>query len=453
MSTTSTTPAAFTGSSSFSSSLAQTVARAVSFASLPMQQLQTQQTTIQNQQTALATLTSDFTSLQTALDSINNAAGSNAFTATVDATAVATATVSSGAFAGTYSVNVLSTGSHTNTLSNNGLTTVTDPTSANIDASTTYTLTVGSQTYNISDSAGTLNGLAQAINSSGGNVQATVVNIGSSTAPDYRLSVQGSDYSPSTIQLSDGTNSLMNTISTGTYVQYQVNGSTSTVNSTSRAVNLSTGLSVNLLATGIANITVAQSTSGIKNALSSFVSAYNAANADLTKSRGQNGGALAGQSIVYELGNALQNITNYAGSSGTVSSLSDVGITFDQNGQLQFDSSAFQQAANTSAADVINYFGTESGSGFLQNTSTVLTGVSDPNSGLLAGFSSGLTNDYSVLGAKITADQDQINTLQTNLTNQMSTADAAISEMEQQLSYVTSLFSAQYANEMASANG
>ncbi len=453
MSTTSATPATFTGNSSFSSSLAQTVARAVSFASLPMQQLQTQQTTIQNQQTALTKLTSDFTSLQTALDSINNAAGSNSFAATVDATAVATATVSSGAFAGTYSVNVLSTGSHTNTLSNNGLTTVTDPTSANIDASTTYTLSVGTQTYNISDSAGTLNGLAQAINSSGANVQATVVNIGSSTAPDYRLSVQGSDYSPSTIQLSDGTNSLMNTISTGTYVQYQVNGSTSTVNSTSRAVNLSTGLSVNLLATGIANITVAQSTSGIKNALSSFVSAYNAASADLTKSRGQNGGALAGQSIVYELENALQNVTNYAGSSGTVGSLSDVGITFDQNGQLQFDSSAFQQAANTSAADVINYFGTESGSGFLQNTSNVLTGVSDPNSGLLAGFSSGLTNDYSALSAKITADQDQINTLQTNLTNQMSTADAAISEMEQQLSYVTSLFSAQYANEMASGNG
>jgi len=453
MSTSSTTPAAFTGSSSFSSSLAQTVARAVSFASLPMQQLQTQQTTIQGQQTALATLTSDFTSLQTALDSINNAAGSNAFTATVDATAVANATVSSGAFAGTYSVNVLNTGSHTNTLSDNGLTTVTDPASANIDASTTYTLTVDNQTYNISNSAGTLNGLAQAINSSGANVQATVVNIGSSSSPDYRLSVQGSQYSPSTIQLSDGTNSLLNTVSTGSYVQYQVSGSTSTVNSDSRSVTLSTGLAVNLLATGTANITVAQSTSGIESALSSFVSAYNTANADLTKSRGQNGGALAGQSVIYDLSNALQSITSYGGSSGTVSSLSDVGITFDQNGQLQFDSSAFSQAVSTSASDVINYFGTESGSGFLQNTSNVMTSVNDPNSGILAGFSSGLTNDYSTLGKKITADQDQINTLQTNLTNQMSTADAAISEMEQQLSYVTSLFSAQYANEVASGNG
>lgn len=453
MSTTSSTSAAFTGSSSFSSSLAQTVARAVSFASLPMQQLQTQQTTIQGQQTALATLTSDFTSLQRALDSIDNAAGSNAFTASVDTTSVATATLSSGAFAGTYSVDVLNTGSHTNTLSNDGLTTVTDPTSANIDTSNTYTLTVDNQTYNISDSAGTLNGLAQAINSSGANVQATVVNIGSASSPDYRLSVQGSQYAPSTVQLSDGTNSLLNTVSSGSYVQYQVNGSTSTVSSDSRTVNLSTGLAVNLLATGTANITVNQSTSGIENALSSFVSAYNTANADLTKSRGQNGGALAGQSVIYDLSNALQSITSYGGSSGTVSSLSDVGITFDENGQLQFDSVSFEKAANTSTSDVVNFFGTESGSGFLQSTSNVMTSVNDPNTGILAGFSTGLTNDYSTLSTRITADQAQISTLQTNLTNQMSTADAAISEMEQQLSYVTSLFSAQYANEEASGNG
>ena len=451
MSTTSTTPAAFTGSSSFSASLAQTVARAVSFASLPMQQLQTQQTTIQGQQTAVSTLQTDFTALQTALDSINSAAGANANAVKVDTPSVASATVSSGAFAGTYSVDVLNTGSHTNTLSAAGLTTVTDPSSGNIDASSSFTLTVDNQTYTIADTSGSLNGLAQAINASGANVQATVVNIGGSSSPDYRLSVQGTDYAATNIQLGDANNSsLLSTLSSGTNVQYQVNGATSTVTSSSRTVSLSSGLSVNLLATGTANITVSQSTSGIENALSSFVSAYNTANSDLTKSRGQNGGALAGQSVVYDLQSALQSITSYAGSSGAVSALSDVGLTFDQNGQLQFDSSTFEQAAATSASDVINYFGTESGSGFLQSTSNILTSVNDPNSGILAGFSSGLTSDYTNLTNKIAADQTQINALQASLTSQMSAADAAISEMEQQLSYVTSLFSAEQANQTAS---
>ncbi len=98
------------------------VARAVSFASLPVQELQNQQTSLQNQQTALQSLSTQFQSLQSAIDGINTAAGSGSYSATVDNTAVATASTSAGVMAGTYSVNVISTGSHTNTLSNNGLT-------------------------------------------------------------------------------------------------------------------------------------------------------------------------------------------------------------------------------------------------------------------------------------------------------------------------------------------
>jgi flagellar hook-associated protein 2 len=454
MSTTSSTgSSAFTGSSSFASSLSASVAQAVSFASLPMQQLENQENAIQSQQSELNTLTNDFQSLQTALDSINNAAGSNAYTASVDNNSVATAALSSGALAGTYSVDVVSTGSQTNTLSNDGLTTVTDPTSGNIDSSTAYTLTVDGQTYNVPDSAGTLNGLAEAINSSGASVQATVVNVGSSSSPDYRLSVQGSQYSPSTIQLSDGTNSLLNTISTGAYVQYQVDGSTNTVDATSRTISLSTGLSVNLLAAGTANITVAQSASGMQNALSSFAAAYNQANADLSASRGQAGGALTGQSIISDLTNALQGIANYAGSSGTVSALSDVGLTFNDTGQLQFDSSTFAQAAATSVSDVLNYFGSETGTGFLENTSNILSGVNATSTGVIASFSNELSTELTATETKVSTDETQLNALQTQLTNQAEAADASISSMEQRLGYYTSLFSAEQTNENSINNG
>jgi len=447
----STTPAAFTGSSAFSSSLAQTVARSVSFAALPMQQLQGEETTVQSQQSAVATLTADFTSLQTALDSINSAAGANANAVSVDTPAVASATVSAGAADGTYSVVVSNIGSHTNTLSNKGATTITDPTTSSIDTSASYTLTVGTNpSITVSNSGGTLTSLAAAINASGASVQATVVNIGSSSAPDYRLSVQGTKYSSDAIQLSAGATSLLNTLSTGSPVQYQVNGSGSTVSSDTRTLNLSTGLSVSLLTTGTANIAVSQSTTGISNALSSLVSAYNKASADLTKSRGQNGGALAGQSVIYDLSNTLQSLASYSGSSGKIGSLSDVGLTFSATGQLQFNSGAFQTAAATSPSDLINYFGTESGSGFLQNTSNLLKGVNDPTSGILPGFSEGLTTNLAHLTTKIAADQLQVTALQTSLTNQMSKADAAIAQMEQQLSYITSMFNAQTANEMAS---
>ncbi len=450
----STTPAsAFTGSSSFSSSLAQFVARSVSFASLPMQQLQSQETTVESQQSEAATLQGDFQSIQNALAGIDSSSGPGAYTASVDATSVASASVSSGVFSGSYSINVLSTGSHTNTLSQNGLTTVTDPTSGNIDSSTTYSLTVDQQTFNISNPSGNLNSLAEAINASGANVQATVVNVGSPTAPDYRLSVQGSKYAPSAIQLSDGTNTILNQLSAGSYVQYQVNGSPSTVNSDSRSLDLSTGLAVNIASTGTANITVAQNASGIQNGVNALVSAYNTAVDEIAKSRGQSGGALTGQSIVYQLSSALQSINGYVSGSGNLNSLSDVGIAVDQTGHLTFDASTFNQAASKSVSDVVSFFGSLSGGGFLQSASNEINSITNSVSGSLTTYSTSLAGQLSDLKTKVAADQTQIATLQTNLTNQMSKADAAIASMEQQLTYMTSLFAAQQANQNTQSLG
>lgn len=453
MSTSGTSAAAFTGTSAFSSDLSAVVSRAISFASLPLQQLQNQQTSLQSQQTELTSVTSDFQSLQAALDSINNSAGAAAYSAAVDDPSVATASISAGVLAGSYSLNVINTGSLTNTLSSDSLATVTNPATTNIDSATAYSLTVDNQTYSISDSNGSLSGLAQAINASGANVQATIVNVGSSASPDYRLAVQGSQYGPSTIQLNDGHQDLLNTISTGKYVQYQVSGASSIVSASSRTVNLSTGLSVNLLQTGSVNIAVSQSTSGIESALTSFASAYNNAADEIAKSRGQNGGALTGQSIVYDLSSVLQNLANFSSSSGGLSSLADIGLSFDSSGHLEFDASTFNQASSRSISEVVNFFGTNSSGGFLQTANNILNSVTDLTTGTLTEYSQSVSTELTDLSTKISSEQDQLNTLQTNLTNQSAKADATISNLEQQLSYITSLFSATQTQENAINNG
>ena len=446
MGTTATTPANFTGSSAFSAQLQQVIATAVTAASAPMTQLQDQQSTIVNQQSELQTLSADFQALQTAIDSVNSAAGENAYSANVSDTSIASASISSGVMPGTYSLNVISTGSSTNTISMNGLTTVTDPSTSNIDSSSTYTLTVNGKPFQIADSGGSLNGLAQAINASGANVQATVVNVGSALAPDYRLSVQSLNYSPDSIQLSDGTNNLLNTLTTGSYVQYQVNDQPSTpISSDSRTVSISPGLSVTLLQSGTTAVTVSQSVSGISAGISSFINSYNSLVDELNKNRGQNGGALAGQSIVYQLQSALQNLANYTAPSGNATSLAGLGITFDDNGHLQLDQSTFDQAA---ASDVVNFFGSESGSGFLQAASNIMTSVTDANTGILPGATQSLADEVSSLTTQISNDQEKVDTLKTSLTAQMSAADAAISSLEQQAYEITDLFTQmqQYTN-------
>jgi len=441
--TSNTTPATFLGNSAFSADLQQVITRAVGIASLPITQLQNQLSVLTGQQTELQTLGSKFQSLQNALDSIDSASSADSFSAAVGVPAVASVSVGSTAQAGNYSLDILSVGSQTNTISPNTLLAVADPSSGNISASSAFTLTVDGQTFSISDASNSLNELAKAINASGAGVQATIVNVGGST-PDYRLSLQGTHYAPTTIQLNDGSQDLLNTLATGSYVSYQVNGADTTAASDSRTFSISPGVTVHALTTGATTIGVAQDVAAIRNAVGSFVNAFNSAVDELQRNRGQNGGALAGQSIVSALSGALRNLAGYTPASGSpdIQSIADLGLTFDQEGHLQFDSSAFSDAAGSSLSNVLNFLGSESGGGFLQATHAVLTGITDATNGLVANDITATGASVTSLTKKISAKQDTVTQMQTNLIQQMSRADAAIAALEQQVTQITNLFAA-----------
>ena len=343
--------------------------------------------------------------------------------------------------AGTYSLNITKLGKHTSTMSANNLTIVSDPAVGDISSATNFTLTVDGQNYTITNSSGNLNGLATAINASAANVQATIVNVGGSSSPDYRLSVQGNKYANTSIQLSDGSNSsLLNSLSPGENVTYQVNGQSAT--SDSRSIKLAPGLTVNMLAEtqNPIEITVAQGVSGISNALASFTAAYNAVVGELAKSRGQSTSALSGNSIIYTLQDSLRRLINSGVQSGSISSISDLGLTFDQNGTLSFDPLALGKATSSSLTDVMNFLGTESSGGFLKSANDILTGIDDTTTGTLPKASASLKDQISSLADKISAQQDRVTLLQQNLTAQMSKADAMISSLQQQVTYFTTLF-------------
>jgi flagellar hook-associated protein 2 len=569
----------FTGTSLYSSDFNQVINRAVQIASLPITQMQSDVTAMTSQATEMGTLSTLFTNLQTAISDLDTAVSTGSLSADVSDPTVLSATVSSGATIGSnYSVLVNSPGSATTALSNaQGLapSLVTDPTSQSISsqANPTYTLTVdsadGPQTYTITPSSNDLsdlasaitstsgadvtasvvnegsstapdyrlslvssdpdatsiqlndgsinlmteetgqssatalssapgpavvtdpssqsisaqanpsyaltvgpsgdtttydltpatndlNALAAAINStSGANVQASVVNVGSSSSPDYRLSLTSSTLGAIGIQLSDGTSNLVTVQgSLGTLASYSVDGNPA-VTSDSSTITVAPGLTVQLLApspSGEAdNITVTQEGTPIGDALNTFVTAYNAALNEVNSQRGQTSGPLAGQSIVYQLADTLESINGYfSGGTGTAS-LASLGITMDDTGQMSFDQTTFMSTDFSDSQGVANYLGGISTGGFLENANNALTTILDPTSGVLTTDVSGLESEISNEQAQITTQQATVSTLQTNLTNQMATADAAIATLEQQYSEVSGIFQAQEDSDLASA--
>ena len=443
-STSSITAPTFTGSSSYSSSFQQVLTRAVQMASLPMQQLQANVNDLTNQQSALSQLETTFQSLDAALQGIGMAAGGSNSASVSDSSAIS-ATTTSATLPGTYSIQVDGLGSYTTAMSQAGSPAVTDPTTQNISSASSFTLDVNGTDTTITPTGTSLEDLAQAINSSTANVQATIVNLGSNTSPDYRLVVTSNSLAADTIQLEDGSTDLLSTLSTGSPATYKINGSSTDVSSNSRQVTLSPGLTVTLLNTTSTPDTVTVSTdyTGLQSALSDFAAAYNSAFDALTAHRGQNGGALTGQNIVYTLTQTLQNISQYASGGGAVTSLSDIGLSLDQNGHLSFDSTTFD---SQNSAAITQFLGSASTGGFMQMATNAMISADDLNSGAIETEYNTLQTQITNQNQQIQDDQARVTTLQTNLTAELSQADAAIATLESQKTYYTDLFQAEYNN-------
>jgi flagellar capping protein FliD len=161
---------------------------------------------------------------------------------------------------------------------------------------------------------------------------------------------------------------------------------------------------------------------------------------ELTNNVGQNGGALSGNSIIYTLQQALNSIGNYTSTSSGVTSLSALGITFNKTGQLQLDPSVLADASTSQVDDVVSFLGGATSGGFLQFATNTLTDIEEPTTGILPNDITQTTNSITSDNQLISQQQAQITQLQTNLQSQMSTADAAIAELESQQSFYSSLF-------------
>jgi len=438
----------FTGTSTYSSDFSQVIDRAVSIASLPIDQLNNQKTALTNQRSALSSLAASFSSVQATLYSLSSSVGNGSFATTYSDPSVASASVSPGALPGTYSIEVVDPGSRASAAS---IATVTDPTTAGISSATSFTLTANGQQYTITPADNTLTSLADAINSTtGGAAQATIVNLGSSSSPSYALFVQNSKYGTIPITLDDGSGNILGTPTAATPVQYRVNGQPASpadaLTSDTRNLTIAPNVSLTVLNAGITDINVSQNTSGIANAISGFVTAYNAATQAISAQRGASGGALAGQSIITTLTQSLRSVSNYTGT-GSVSTIADLGLAFDKNGVLSFDPSVLSAAASRDFEGVTDFLGNATTGGFLKAATDALNGVTDATSGAISLTLTSVGGEITDVNDRINDNQDRVDQLKQNLTAQMAAADALIAQMQQQVLYMTNLFTAMTANQ------
>jgi flagellar hook-associated protein 2 len=441
-------PLTFNGQSTYSADFQQIIDRAVQTQSIPLAQLTDQQTQDQTTLETLQDIAEPIQQLQTAISSLASSVTSTALAPTVSDSSAVSVTLGSNALAGNYQLQVDSLGSSTQAISTGSPQSVTDPTSQDLSSATSYTLTVNGTPTTITPTSNNLDDLVTAINDNSSlGVAASVVNVGSSSSPDYRLSLQANQLGDTTIGLSDGTNDLLQTLSTGTPALYEVDGLKQQISSNSDTVTLAPGVTATLLGTtqsgSPATISVAASTSSAQTALQNFATAYNNVVAAFGTQHGQNGGALAGDSILQVAQQALSSINGYSTTTGSLGFLSAVGLDLNDQGQLTFNQSEFQSSVGSNFTALTDFIG-DTTTGFVAAANSALGNLIDPTYGGITLQENAITKDLTDLSTKITDQTNQINLFQQNLVAQLSKSDAAIASLQSQNSFFEGLFAITY---------
>jgi len=317
------------------------------------------------------------------------------------------------------------------------LQTYADATSTAVSATGQVQLVVGTQTYALSLSAtnNNLNGLAQAITGANAGVTATVTG----SAGAYSLSLTDAS-GPTTIQLNDlqSPANLISGTDQGSNASFSLSGIPNPIVESSNTItDVIPGVSFTLLNTmpsGSVTLSLATDPTQLSSALQTFVTDYNTLVSAVSAQQGQSAGPLQGNLIINEISSDMQDLVTYWNPTGTstIHSLSDLGVTFNDTGQMSFDSSTFSALSDANISDAFKFLGSAN-SGFAALASN-FTQLTDPITGMIQTQIDGYQSTNTELGNEITAAEATVTQVQQSATTQAEAADALVAQLQQQQS-------------------
>jgi len=227
-----------------------------------------------------------------------------------------------------------------------------------------------------------MEGIRDAVNKAGLGVTATIVSDGSANPyhlvftsnatganASMKMTLTGDDPAPPDAALADmlgydpaGTQKMTQT-SAAQDTKLSVNGIavSSHSNNVGEAVQ---GVTLTVKEVGSSTLNISRNTGAVKSNVETFVKAYNDLNGTLKKLTGYNadtktGGALQGDSTAQSVQSQVRRMmtSSITGLTGGLTTLGQVGISFDKDGTLNLDSSKFSKALETSFDDIGALFG------------------------------------------------------------------------------------------------
>ena len=414
------------------------------FGAAQTSQLTNQQTTLDSEVSAYGTFTAALDTLQAALPALQDPSQLAGFSATVADKNIATATTTSDAVAGSYSLLV------------NNLATVATATSAPLSSSAavgtgTLTIAVGgaSSAITIDSTNNTLAGIAAAINSTPNvGVSASVI----TTTDGSRLVLTGTTTGAAnqiTVTPSGGDGGLASLALTTVPAQdasFSINGFPATSGSNVVA-NAISGVTLNLQQASApatpTTLTISPDTSSAQTAIDGFVTAVNGVLSSIQTLTAydpstQTAGPLNGNATLEAFQNQLQSILGqFTNSGGAVKSLTDLGITAGTDGTYTTDDTTLGNALSASLASVGNLLGGTNG--IATQINNLVNNYTQPG-GLLDTINQGLQTSLTNVSTQQTALAAQMAAYSARLTAEYNAMDTAVALLKQTQTYLNAEF-------------
>lgn len=329
----------------------------------------------------------------------------------------------------------------------------------------TDTTTVGSGTLSIQIGSGTavditidatnntLAGVKDAINKADAGVTAAIVNDGA--ASPYRLVItadatgtsnaatisvtgDGDGNDTDDVGLSQLINANLDATQPAKDALLTVSG-ISITSATNKVTDAIPGATIDLVGTSgttPTTVTVKETTGPLGSKLSAFVDAFNAvASFNAAQNNVDQPGFLSGdftlRSVVSRLSSTILSLGH---GSGTIQSLSDIGVRMTDGGRLQLDSTVLQSAIDTNKAtveEVIRGDG-DTTHGVFGQIATAVGGFTDPITGAIHGRTEGLNANVKRINQQISTAEVRIDAYKTRLTKQYSALELLVNDLQTQ---------------------
>jgi flagellar hook-associated protein 2 len=315
------------------------------------------------------------------------------------------------------------------------------------------TLTIQGQTFNVNSTNNndTLSSLSAAINAADIGVTASVITDSSGS----RLSiVSGTSGAAGQLTISalltDASSNLVTFPSTSGQVGQDAKLTVDGVSVTSPSNTVTTvipGITFQLLAlsTTPVQVQITDDTTSIGTAISGFVSAYNKVIGDINTQEGKDSSGnpepLMGSPVLAQLQGALTGSLFTAAASGSIKNITQLGISMNNDGTLTLNGDTLNTALNSHLADVTGFL--QNSGSFGQTMATALNnlGTQAPNGSIYLVQQQNAAQE-TPLNTDISNEDALLSAQQTQLTNELNTANQILQSIPSQLSQVNEIYSA-----------